>query len=66
MKQVLPDEVKAGRRYRIVQEYIAGTKVITEGVAAYDAKDEYVFIRGLSRLNLHPYVGMPNVFIYEV
>lgn len=66
MKQVMPNEVKAGRTYRIVQKFTSGTEVTTEGVAVHDARDEYAFIKSLARINLHPYVGMPDVYIYEV
>lgn len=65
-REVHPWEVVAGKRYKIVQEFTSGTHITTIGLAVTDANDEYVFIRDVGRLNLHPYIAMPQVHIWEV
>lgn len=64
MRLVLPSEMQAGTRYKVAQEFSTGTTVITEGVLSW-VRDEYAQFPGVPMLNLHPYVGMPNVYIWE-
>lgn len=65
MKVVDVWQMHAHERYRIVQHFAGGTTVVTEGKAMSAPQMEYVYIVGAGRINLHPYVGMPNIEIYE-
>lgn len=65
MRHVTWAEVKVGKRYLIVQEYLSGSKATFEGIATA-TMDEYIYFKDLPRINVHSYVGMPNVQIIEL
>ena len=66
MKQILPDEIHTGDEIMVKRTFAGGNKEYHLGkVLTYD--DEYVTLdTDPDRvLNLHPYVGMPNVTIWR-
>ena len=58
------NEMEPGRDYRVIQYFSTGTIITTEGTLSW-VRDEYAQFPGSPLLNLHPYVGMPNVLIQE-
>lgn len=66
MRLVFAWNVKAGRRYRVVQRYTSGTIVTYEGEAYLDGDDnEYVYMRNMTPINCHSYVGM-DAEVWEI
>jgi hypothetical protein len=65
MKQVTYNEVTPGRRYRVVQSYKGDTTVETVGIVR-NAYDEFLAFDNIALVDVHTWVGMPNVEIWEV
>jgi hypothetical protein len=66
-KQILPSEIKVGDKLRVEQDFGNRGRAMYIGTV-YDYEDEYVvfdFDRS-HRIDLHPYVMMPNVLIHRL
>lgn len=67
MRVIFANEVRPGMDLVVEQRFgIDSTTVVTTVGTVDDYKDEFVFFKGLNEpVNVHPHVGMPNVYIYE-
>lgn len=65
MKTVTPWEIEVGGRYVVTQHFADGHTETTTGICTH-YEDEYLTIHGIDEpLNIHPHVGMPQVYISE-
>lgn len=65
MRVVAPWQIKAGNRYKIVQNFLFdGTTITYEGTAMADSNDDYVYLRKTGIIDCHTAVGM-DVTVYE-